>query len=159
MPITAQVETTILLPINAVFEKVVHMDVPQYFTGRWPIASVHSVREQVGHWNQVGETRKIHLNDGTHLTERISSYQSGDHFAYELGNLTGALNILVEKVEGIWKYVPMENGSTVINWRYDFYPKSVIIQPLTWLFVKLLWLPYMKQVMNRIAIDVGKEIN
>lgn len=158
MPILAQVDTKISLPVNAVFEKVVHMDVPHYFTGRWPIASVHSVREQIGHWNQVGETRKIHLSDGTHLTERITSYQVGDHFAYELGDLTGALNVLVEKVKGVWKYEEVEGDTTIIKWRYDFYPKNVIIQPITWLFVKLLWLPYMNQVMNNIAEGVGKEI-
>lgn len=155
MPISAKVSATIPLPVNAVFERVVHMDVPAFFNGRWPIAAVVSVRDQLGQWNKIGETRSIHMADGSHITECITDYRASELFAYQLQGLTGPLRQLVKSIDGEWRYSSQGEQLTRIDWCYQFHPRNLLISPLTWLFVKLLWKPYMKQVMQSIEHKVN----
>lgn len=156
MKINAQVELSVPYPQAQVFDAVVHVDVPAVFRGRGLVAAVQAVAHQQGDWNQVGERRQIVLADGGSLWEEITAYDEPQRFDYVLTDIKGALALLVSKVEGEWHYqrqaqTPTEATSTRIIWCYHFVPRNVFIAPISWLFVRLIWMPYMRQVMAAIG--------
>ena len=153
--ITAQVNGVVALEQAAAFEQVVHIDVPAVFRGRGVVAAVSQVCDQQGSWRQVGESRRIVLKDGGSLIETITAYQPPARFEYRLHSFQGPLRWLVSRIEGEWLYRAQGAAHTEITWRYQFHPCNAWIQPLTWCFVRALWMPYMRQVMRTITLSIN----
>lgn len=162
MKLNAQVELCVPYPQAQVFDAVVHIDVPAVFRGRGLVAAVKAVHHQQGAWTQVGERRQIILADGGGLWEEITAYEEPRRFDYVLSDIRGALSLLVSKVEGEWHYQPAVDAqtgasATRISWRYDFIARSVWIYPVAWVFVRLIWMPYMRQVIAAIGQHLSEQ--
>lgn len=151
MIISAEVHTEVKLAQEQAFERLVHIDVPTVFTGRGLIAAVEKTEPIEGDWCQVGDRRWVIMSDQSRLQERILKYQKPHFFAYQLEKISGPLAFLVQSIEGDWIYrFNQSRQATSIHWRYDFRARNALIYPLAWCFVRMIWMPYMRQVINKI---------
>ena len=118
-----------MLP-GPLFGALLPLPLPRLFAhGYGPIPAVGSVSGQTGDWGSAGQTRRIHLRGAGTMREVLREVaapvddQSGGSFAYELGELTGPLGVLADRIYGSWKVEPVGSGSRV-TWRWTVSPQS-----------------------------------
>ena len=87
------------------------------------IPPIREVRDQVGPWGEVGQTRTIVLADGGTMRETLTSVERPHRFGYAIGDVRGPMRPLVERVEGRWTFEPAGTG-TRITWPWDVTPTA-----------------------------------
>jgi hypothetical protein len=131
-----------------VFDFVVAEDVlPKVLLGYGPLPPVVSTSGHTGPWDQVGSRRIVHLRGGDRTGEEITAFERPEHFAYRVGDFSHALKYLASHGGGEW-WFDESRGSTLVRWTYSFTPRSPLLGPVLWAFVRTLWRGYM-----RVALD------
>lgn len=121
---------------------------PELFNRRFgPIPPI-TATDQEGVWGTVGQVRKIHLADGGSVSERLTTVDEPDVFAYELTDLTGPLAVLVERVEGAWTFEAVGTGCR-ITWSWTIHPKSAAGALVLPVFARI-WSGYARRTLDRL---------
>ncbi|HET8989310.1 MAG TPA: SRPBCC family protein [Humibacillus sp.] len=108
---------------------------------------IREVRDQVGPWGEVGQTRTIMLTDGGTMREELTEVVRPDHFSYRLTDVTGALAPLVSHVDGRWSFAPAGTGVRV-TWSWTLHPTTPYaarVLPV----VGRMWRGYARQALER----------
>lgn len=145
VPVTVRA-TTDLAPRPA-FEAGVRIDLTRIFTGFGPLPAVVGIRDQTGSWDHVGVSRRPVLSDGTTAFERVTRYEPGSYFAYEVSGFTNALGRFVTGAVGSWAFEPTADGGTAIEWTYAFRPRR-LRRAVVRLVVAPVWGLYMRRVLD-----------
>ncbi len=128
---------------------IIPCDLPSFFTGMKPaVPAIESVTDQTGDWDTAGQTRTIHLVDGSHVAEAIDEVDHPKSFRYTVGPFSGPLNKLVENVKGEFVFEEL-GGGTSIRWTYEWRPRSGM-KPLVIVLAKV-WSAYSKRVLADLA--------
>jgi hypothetical protein len=128
------------------------IDLSTVFHRYGPLPAVRGVREQTGAWDHPGATRVVELSDGGEVRERLTAYEPGRHFAYELTPLRGVLRLIATGARGAWSFTPAggDPGGCEIAWTYTFLPR-----PGAGMLVRLglapLWRRYAARALARCA--------
>ena len=127
-------------PIEA-FCHVVPIDLTSIFRGYGLLPAVTRTEAQTGNWDAIGQTRIVHLSDGSYAQERLIQYHPPRYFAYVVSDFSGALGFLVTSATGEWWFESADAAvdHTLIRWRYTFMPRSWLAVPLLWIVNKFLW--------------------
>ncbi len=112
------------------------------------------VENQTGGWDAVGQTRTLHLSDGSSVVETTKDVERPGFFAYELTNFTKTFGPLVDHARAEWHFDPVEGG-TRIHWTYTFFGRPGRGWIVT-LIVKLAWAAYMRKVMVGLVDEVRR---
>ena len=146
--VSIQVEVS---PIEA-FYHVVPIDITSIFRGHGLLPAVIRTEAQTGNWGAIGQTRIVHLSDGSHAQELLTHYSQPSYFAYVVSSFSGVLGFLVTAAIGEWWFENCDSSSnsTLIRWSYTFTPKYLFAVPILWLVNKLLWSGYMRSVMSNV---------
>ncbi len=132
---------------------IIPCDLTRHFTGMGPLVpAITSVTDQTGDWDEAGQSRTIHLADGSSVSERIDAVDRPHTFNYTVGPFSGPIGKLVEHASGEFVFEEL-GGGTSVRWSYDWKPKPgarVIV-----LLLARLWNAYAKRVLARLAIDAG----
>jgi hypothetical protein len=118
------------------------------------IPAVVSVSDQSGAWDAAGQTRTLHLSDGSSVVETTKSVERPTFFAYELTDFTKAFGPLVDHARAEWRFDPAEGG-TRITWSYTFFGRpgrGWIVE----LIVRFAWAAYMRKVMVGLVDEVRR---
>ena len=118
------------------------------------LPAVVEVRDQTGHWDGVGQTRKLMLSDGGSVIEHTTNVDRLEFFAYNLTDFQKVFGVMVESARAEWTFSQAPNG-ILIRWRYTFHSKSGYGLPLA-AIIKLLWGPYMRRVLPGIVLEIER---
>jgi hypothetical protein len=154
--ISSVVETIVLVGTTTAFDRVVPIDLTSIFRGYSLLPAVISIQAQTGDWDAIGQTRTVHLSDGSHAKEWLTDYQEPNYFAYVVSDFSGALGLLIASATGEWWFDRCDDSSerTLIRWSYTFIPKSWFAVPILWSVNKFLWFGYMRSVMSNVKFQL-----
>jgi hypothetical protein len=127
-----------------------------YYPKSGLLPAVTEVRDQTGKWDAPGQTRQLMLSDGGWVVEQTTNVEPLGFFAYNLTQFQKLFGHLVDHARAEWTFTEVPDG-TNIHWKYTFFPKSAAATPVLAAIVKLLWGPYMKKVLPRIAAEVERQ--
>jgi Polyketide cyclase / dehydrase and lipid transport len=142
-------------PIEA-FCHIVPIDLISIFRGYGLLPAVIRTAAQTGNWDAIGQTRTVHLSDGSYAQERLTQYHQPHYFAYVVSDFSGALGFLVTSATGEW-WFESDDASvdrTLIRWNYTFMPKSWFAVPILWVVNKFLWAGYMRSIMSNVQTQL-----
>lgn len=151
--ISTTVNTEVNSQLETTFAYIVPIDLSSIFIGYGPLPAVVSSENQVGAWDEVGQTRTVHLSDGSQAKELLTGYEYPIYFSYTVHDFTGSLRFLAKSAHGEWWFETQPDTQKVkIKWRYEFQPKSKLSKPALWLINRFFWQGYMKQ-----ALELSKQ--
>ena len=110
------------------------------------------VEGQTGAWDGVGQTRILHLSDGSSVRETTKVVDRPGFFAYELTEFTKTFGPLVDHARAEWHFDAVEGG-TRITWTYTFFGRPGRGWVVA-LIVRLAWAAYMRKVMPGLVEEV-----
>lgn len=116
------------------------------------IPPIKEVRDQVGGWDAVGQTRTILMVGGGRVHERLTSVDAPRSFGYTLSDISGPLATLVRSVDGVWSFAPAGTG-TRVTWQWTLHPKSSASAPLLPVFGKM-WQGYARVVLEKLSAQL-----
>lgn len=130
---------------DAAWAAIVPCDLTEFFTGMKPaIPAIVSVTDQTGDWDGAGQSRLIHLADGSSVGEAIDEVDRPTAFRYTVGPFGGPLGKLVEHAKGEFLFEEL-GGGTAIRWTYDWKPRPGM-KPLVAVMAKA-WSAYSARVL------------
>jgi hypothetical protein len=112
------------------------------------------VEGQTGAWDAVGQTRVLHLSDGSSVRETTTDVDRPGFFAYELTEFTKVFGPIVDHARAEWQFDAVEAG-TRITWTYTFFARPGRGWIIT-LIVRLAWAAYMRRVMPGLIDEVRR---
>jgi hypothetical protein len=140
---TTSAQAISLIGQSVLFEHIAPIPLHQIFTGYGPLPSVVKTTDQTGLWDSPGQTRIVHLSDGSTAKEKMISYDLPHSFSYTVSEFTGPMRFLTTHAYGIWEFETNDAGCTSVKWQYTFYPRSSLTSPILYLVTKTLWRGYM----------------
>lgn len=138
------------------FEILTPSDPTRFYPKSGPLPGVVRVEGQTGAWDAVGQTRTLHLSDGSSVVETTREVDPPRRFSYQLTDFTKLFGSLVAYARAEWDFDAAEGG-TRIRWTYTFYAQPAR-GAIVWLIVRLLWGPYMKKVMPGLVAEVKRVV-
>jgi hypothetical protein len=121
---TASVIETIHVPIKSAFDYIQPVSLPTIFPGYSNIPSIVKTNEQE-YWIKAGLSRTVTFADGNSALESMLHVDYPNYFSYRIENFTAeGLSNLIEKVEGAWVFIPIEDGKVTIGWKYVITPRN-----------------------------------
>jgi hypothetical protein len=118
------------------------------------IPAVVAVTDQTGAWDAAGQTRTLHLSDGSQVVETTTDVERPGFFAYELTDFTRVFGPLVDHARAEWRFEAADGG-TRITWSYTFFGRP----GRGWivgLIVRGAWIAYMRRVIVGLVDEVGR---
>lgn len=131
------------------------IDLRILFRGYLFFPAVTGVRDDPGHWDAPGLSRKPIFSDGNSAREALMTYEPFSSFSYRITDLTGPFGHVVERIVGSWVFTEIEEHSTNITWTYTFMPKRYFYG-VTRFFIAPLWRRYMESALQFACMEVEK---
>lgn len=132
------------------FAKTLAMPLTKLFGKRYgPIPPIKAIRNQVGAWNTVGQTRSFVLAGGGGLRETLTMVDAPNAFGYTLCDLRGPLAPLIDHVDGLWSFEPSGTG-TRVTWVWTVHAKSPLTAPLLPAFAQI-WRGYSSHALETLS--------
>jgi hypothetical protein len=104
-----------------------------------------------GKWPGVGAVRRVQLEDGHYVLERVLANEFPGLFRYQVWGFTNSAGNLVKYAVGEFRFNARDDGKTQFIWTYQMRPKSVFLRPVLNNFVKTRFAPFMKGGMDGLA--------
>jgi hypothetical protein len=143
--ITSTVKRIFNEGIQATYDWVVDAETPIKMVNAWgPMSGFKSYELKTGTWDKAGDYRTATLDDGSTLTETLTTLTSPTYFDYELSGFSNpALRMLVSHGRGVWHFKEMGPNRTHVTWTYGFEPRNRLVAPFVWAFMRLVYHPFM----------------
>lgn len=121
---TARVLATINAPIRTAFDYIQPVPLSLIFPGFHNIPAIVSSDEKEL-WITPGRSRTVTFADGNSAFESMLYVDYPNYFSYKLENFSSEnLSNLIERIDGAWVFVSLEDNRVLIDWKYVFIPKS-----------------------------------
>ena len=101
-----------------------------------------------GRFEQVGQSRTIHLADGGSMVETLTVVRAPDEFGYRISQVRGPLKPLAQEIRGLWTFTPV-GAETRITWRWEVDP-ALLGRPVMPVFT-LMWRGYAAKALERLS--------
>ncbi len=151
---SATVELLASTKLQWTWDVLTPIDPARFYPKYGPLPAVQAVRDQTGPWSVVGQSRTLHLSDGSTVTETITDIEQPSYFAYELTAFTRLFGRLVDHANAEWSFEEKPNG-TLVTWTYTFHPRKRWGWAVS-AIVRLFWDPYMRQVLPEIVHEAER---
>lgn len=136
------------------FDVLTPSDPARFYPRFRVIPAVVSVTDQSGDWDAVGQTRTLHLSDGSTVVETTTGVARPGLFAYELTRFTKVFGPLVDHARAEWRF-DAADGGTRITWSYTFFGRPGRGW-IVWLIVRSAWAAYMRRVIVGLVDEVRR---
>ena len=115
---------TINVPVTVAFDYIQPVSLSAIFPGYNSIPAILKTNE-TEKWTKAGLTRTVTFADGNTASESMLHVDYPNYFSYRIDHFTSeGLNSLVEKVDGAWVFIAVEEKKVLIDWRYIITPRS-----------------------------------
>jgi hypothetical protein len=110
-----------------------------------------------GKWPEVGAVRRVKLEDGHYVLERVLASEFPGLFRYQVWGFTSSAGNLVKYATGEFRYVPIGSAQTRFTWTYRLRPKSILLRPMLDSFLRNRFAPFMEGGVKRLKppADLG----
>jgi len=135
-PIISPVEIEIDAPLAHTYRVTVMVE----FFAKGLLPGVKSISGQKGKWNAVGDSRRVHMTDGSSAMETLTAYDENDGLAYRIDDFKGPMKFLVSHTHGEWRFTPASDKKTHVSWTFTFHPRSALTAPVVRFIAQRLWL-------------------
>jgi hypothetical protein len=156
MPQPLVVQQSLVIPVGVekAFNGTLPAPIPVVFSN-WhgPLPPVKRVEGQEGEWRAVGQTRVLKLADGSSMREEMTDVDSPRSFGYRITEMTGALALLIAKVEGAFLFEPVDvatDSATDVTWRWTVQPRSRLSALAMPVFAAL-WKGYARKALRALS--------
>jgi hypothetical protein len=155
MASTLAVQQSRVIPVNVddAFAGTLPLPLTTIFS-HWygPIPPIRGVRDQVGEWSTVGQTRVVLLTGGGSMREELTSVDPPRSFGYILTDISGPMALLVGRADGEWTFTPSGTATTV-TWRWNIHPRWAPTAPLLPVLGRL-WKGYARQALEQLSAQL-----
>jgi hypothetical protein len=155
-PVTVERSRAIPVEIHQAYDGTLPAPLTTLFRRRYALLPpITGVREQVGPWGRVDQSRIIVTSDGGTMREVLTDLDPPHGFGYRLTVLTGPMRPLVDRVEGRWEFTPAGTG-TLVTWRWVLQPRAAGAPVLP--LITRMWLGYARQALEELSdllVDPG----
>jgi hypothetical protein len=97
-----------------------------------------------GSWPAVGAVRRVKLEDGHYVLERVLASEFPGLFRYQVWGFTNSAGNLVKYATGEFRYTSIGPNRTQFTWTYSLRPKSALLRPVLNNFVHNQFAPFMQ---------------
>jgi hypothetical protein len=120
----ARVLETINVPVGVAFNYIQPVPLQNIFRGYNNIPAIEKTNE-TEKWIRAGLSRTVTFADGNTATENMLYVNAPSYFSYKIDNFTAeGLSSLVDRVEGAWVFIGLEENKVLIDWKYIITPKN-----------------------------------
>lgn len=149
MTTVMQVSRIVALPYEEALERFVPIPLTDIFDRRHlALPPISRVEAPEGRFDQVGQSRTIHLADGGSMVETITVVSPPTEFGYRIDRVRGPLKPLAKEIHGLWTFAPAGDG-TRIGWRWEVRP-TLLARPLMPVFAAM-WRGYAAKALERVS--------
>jgi len=151
--ISVTVSCTIKARRQVVFAAIAPIDLRTIFTGYGLLPSVVEVRNYPGHWDEVGLWRTPVFSDGGTARETLVTYRPPLYFSYQITNFTNIFDRIVSKAYGKWIFSEYSDGTTLVEWTYEFFPlggRRLLVK----FGIVPFWKRYMEKALRLVSLQV-----
>ena len=161
MTIKVKAETQYNCSLERAFKTPMLCDVSKVHTGYGLMPKVTHCTEDE-HWGQPGSTKKVFVAKS--LTQK-GGFASMDKVIERVGNKYWKIEVSdfqawmlgFYKFVGEWQTTELKEQTILIEYTYTLYAKTPLLYPFHWLFAKVFWKKYMKQVLENVQQMVHRE--
>ena len=154
MQFKTQVKAIFTCTLERAFKTPMLCDVTKVHTGFGMMPRVtHCTEDET--WGQVGGSRKVFMartltfKGGEAAFDRVLERIENQYWKIEVGDMKAA-SMGIVKFQGEWQTRQLDDGNIEVLYTYTVFTKGALLYPFQWLFTKVLWRMYMKQVINNI---------
>lgn len=143
MRINVSAERSLPCTPDVAFELATNPDkFPAFFTGFGPVSGISGIR--LHSELAKGSQRRVHMVDGSVLTERVTEHDPPVRHGYTLTGFRPPMAWLVAQGEAMWTFAGHEFGSRV-RWDYEFTLARRWLAPVAAIALHL----FMRRAMHR----------
>lgn len=154
MKFTVHTRTIYNCTLERAFKTAILCDVSKIHTGKGVMPAVTHCTEDED-WGEIGSIKKVHVarsltqKGGFGSTDKILERVENEKWVIEVANFQSWI-LGFNKFIGIWETTEIEKERIQIDYTYELHAKYFLLYPLNWLFARLFWKGYMKQVLRNI---------
>lgn len=151
---TTEITTIFNTDLERAFKSPMLCDVTRIHTGSVITPKVTGCTND-STWGKVGGSRKIHMaktplfKGGEASLDRVLERVENAYWKIEVSEFT-SWSMGFVKFQGEWSTTALAEGGVQVKYRYTMFSNSRVFYPLHWLFTKLVWRTYLKQVLENI---------
>jgi len=143
-PITARASGLIAVPRDRFIAWFAAVALEKILPAYGPIAATTHATPIRGVWNDPGARRRVHQADGSSAVEEILTRAPDGNFTYIVWGFKWPLGALAHHAQGEFSFSETPQGATMVTWRYNFAPSSIVARPFLLLLVKRAFQPFMQ---------------
>ena len=152
MRLTVSAERSLPCTPDVAFELATNPDrFPAFFTGFGPVRGISGIRLHSA--LAEGSQRRVHLEDGTVLTERITEFDPPVRHGYTISGFRPPMAWLVARGEALWSFTGHEFGARV-RWDYEFTLAKRWLAPVAVVVLHL----FMRRAMHRCLKNMSRAL-
>lgn len=154
MKSTIKVSTVYNCSLERAFKTPMLCDVAKVHTGFGLMPKVTHCEEDEN-WGIPGSGKKVFVaktftqNGGFASVDKVIERIENKYWKIEVSDFQ-AWMLGFYKFEGEWQTTEIEENKILIEYTYTMYSNNILLQPFCWLFTKLFWKTYMKNVLENI---------
>ena len=148
------IQTTYHCSLEQAFKMPMLCDVTKIHTGFGVMPKVtHCTDDE--NWGQVHSSKKVFAaktwsqKGGFVSMDHVLERRENDYWKIKVDDFQSWMLGFYQFV-GEWKTTEISPNTIQINYSYTMYAHGILYYPLNWLFTKLFWRKYMKQVLKNI---------
>jgi Polyketide cyclase / dehydrase and lipid transport len=117
---------------------------------RPPVSKPARVEEMSGKWPETGAVRRVQLEDGNYVLERVLEYRPPELMRYQVWAFTTSAAAQVDYAVGEFRVSSAESGGSDFTWTYRMRAKSALARPFIDGFVRDRFAPFMDNGVQRL---------
>lgn len=153
------ISTTYNSTLERAFKTPILCDVSKIHTGHWIMPRVtHCTNDE--DWGQIGSSKKVYMaksltqKGGFASVDNVIDRIENEYWKIEV-NQFQAWMLGFSKFVGEWRTKELSNNKIVVEYTYTLFCDIALLYPFNWLFTKVYWKIYMKQVTENIRILIN----
>lgn len=154
MQVRVTVRTEFPTTLERAFKTPMLCDLSKIHTGFGPLPRVtHCLDDE--DWGRPGSTKRIvsgpsiAFRGGESSLDRVVERVENAAWKIEVGSFKAPV-LGFEKFVGEWKTTERAPGRVAIEYTYTMHGRGLLLAPLQWLFTKVFWRLYMRQVLANV---------
>ena len=154
MTIKVKVTTLYNCSLERAFKTPMLCDVSKVHTGYGVMPKVTHCTEDE-RWGQPGSTKKVYVaksltqKGGFASMDKIIERVENRYWKIEVSDFQ-AWMLGFYKFVGEWQTTEVKEDTILVEYTYSLYSQTALLYPFNWLFAKVFWKKYMKQVLENI---------
>lgn len=152
----ARVTTEYRTTLERAFKAPMLCDITKVHTGLGPMPRVTHCTDEAD-WGRPGSRKTVFMSKtiafrgGEASVDEVLERVENSHWKIQVGEFKAPM-LGFDRFVGEWRTTELAPGRIAIDYRYALHSKQAWLFPLQWLFTRLFWRRYMRQVLENIRV-------